>query len=80
MNKLLKENVKVIAETMGFSTDLYFPLPKEKQYCTYGYYIEKVNLLSQKELISNGKYEELLLEAFREDLVYGTNESGDLID
>ncbi len=80
MNKLLKENVKVIAETMGFSTDLYFPLSKEKQYCTYGYYIEKVNLLSQKELISNGKYEELLLEAFREDLVYGTNESGDLID
>ncbi len=80
MNKLLEENVKEIAEKMGFNTDLYCALTKEKQYGTFGYYIERVNLLLQNKIISNGKYEELLLEAYRDDLVYGVNESGDLND
>ena len=38
-----------------------------------------MNFLS-KGIISGGKYEELLLEAFRGNLVYGNEEGGELID
>ena len=48
---------------------------------TYGNYINQVEELYSKGLISNGKYEELLLDAFRTDLVYGDEEEGgDIID
>lgn len=36
--------------------------------------------LLNRDIISYGKYEELLLAAFRDDLVYGTEEGGELID
>ena len=31
-------------------------------------------------MISQGKYESLLLDAFRPDLVYGDDEGGDIVD
>lgn len=75
-------NIKVgkEAEKMGYSTDLYRPSPKCRQYCTYGNYINQADYLLEKDLISYGKYEELLLEAFRDDIVYGDEEGGELID
>lgn len=36
--------------------------------------------LLNRDIISYGKYEELLLAAFRDDLVYGAEEGGELID
>jgi Zn-dependent peptidase ImmA (M78 family) len=68
------------AMKMGHSLDLYYPLSKEKQFGTYGHYIDQANQLFVKEIISNGKYEELLLDAFRDDLVYGNEEGGQFVD
>ena len=80
LDDLLNISVKRQAEAMGFSSDLYLPLPKEKQYCTYGHYIKQADQLLNRDIISNGKYEELMLAAFRDDLVYGVEEGGELID
>ena len=69
------------AETLGYSSDLYKPSPEEKRYMTYGNYIDQAEQVLSKELVSYGKYEELLLDAFRSDLVYGDErEEGDVID
>lgn len=48
--------------------------PEEHQYFTTGEYIRKVETLADRELISNGKKEELLLDAFRADIVYNLEE------
>lgn len=80
LNALLTISVRRQAEAMGFSSDLYRPLPVEKQYCTYGHYIDQAEQLLKRDIISYGKYEELLLAAFRDDLVYGTEEGGEIID
>ncbi len=76
---LLHTSVKRKAEAMGFTTDLYSPLEENKQYRTYGHYIQQVEKLREMHIISDGKYEELLLDAFRDDIVYG-EEEGDVID
>ncbi|MDO4501433.1 MAG: ImmA/IrrE family metallo-endopeptidase [Erysipelotrichaceae bacterium] len=80
VDKLLNKGVKNIASSIGFDTKLYEKLPVDKQYATYGYYIDLTNKIYKNNLISDGKYEELLLEGFRDDLVYGTTESGEIID
>ncbi len=80
-NAMLCEAVRKRAEAIGFSSELYLPSPEGKKYLTLGNYINQAQELFSKGLISNGKYEELLLDAFREDLVYGDNdEEGDMID
>lgn len=80
-NNFLMEAVRYEAEKLGYKSDLYRPLPEDKQYRTYGYYINQVNQLLSKGMISDGKYEELLLDAFRPDLVYGSvDEESDVID
>ena len=69
------------AVNLGYDDSLYKPLPEDKQYKTYGYYIQQVEELLQKDLVSTGKYEQLLLTAFRADLVYGDEfEGGELND
>ena len=66
---------------LGFDDALYRPLAEDKQYATYGYYIQQVEALKENDLISTGKYEELLFSAFRSDLVYGGDfEGGELND
>ncbi|WP_312811584.1 ImmA/IrrE family metallo-endopeptidase [Sedimentibacter sp.] len=64
------------AVNLGYDDTLYKPLPEDKQYKTYGYYIQQAEELLQKDLISTGKYEQLLLTAFRPDLVYGDEFEG----
>ena len=68
-----KQNVILTAKSFGYDDSLYLPLPEDKQYGTYGYYINKAKDLLDKDIISNSKYEEFLLEAFRSDLVYGND-------
>jgi len=68
------------ALSLGYSDTLYRPLPEDKGKMTYGRYIKRAEELLSRELISDGKYEELLLEAFRADLVYGLDEGGELVD
>lgn len=80
-NDYLTIAVRRLAESLGYSSDLYRPLPKDKQYMTYGHYINQAEQLISKGLISYGKYDELLMDAFRSDMVYGNGEEeGDVID
>lgn len=72
-----KNGVIASAISQGFDDCLYRPLPKEKQYRTLGYYIQKAEELLEKDLVSIGKYEQLLLSAFRPDLVYGDDTEGE---
>jgi len=77
----MRQNVILSAVNLGYNDILYKPMQKEKQYGTYGYYIQQADRLIEQGLISSGKYEELLLDAFRDDLVYGTTlEGGELLD
>ena len=80
-NTFLCESVRNRAEALGYSSDLYRPSPEEKKYMTYGNYISQAEQIIEKGLVSEGKYEELLMAAFRSDLVYGDDtEGGDVID
>jgi len=64
------------ATKLGYSGELYSKSPENKSYFTTGEYIRKVESLSEKDLISNGKKEEMLLDAFRADIVYNLNDEG----
>ncbi len=78
---MLTEPVRRRAEALGYSADLYLPSPESRKYMTYGNYINQAEQVISKGLVSVGKYEELLLAAFRSDLVYGDEEEGgDVID
>lgn len=66
--------VSTVAAKLGYDKELYFPTDKTKQYFTTGEYIRKVEKMAEEDLISNGKKEELLLEAYRADIVYNFDE------
>ena len=53
---------------------VYFPTDEKKQYFTTGEYIRKVEKMAEKGLISEGKKEELLMDAYRADIVYNFDE------
>jgi Zn-dependent peptidase ImmA (M78 family) len=76
----MKQNVIYSAHRLGYSSDLYKPNDKDKQYAVYGYLIEQATKAHDADLISDGKLEEILLQAFRADLVYGEDEGGEVID
>lgn len=77
----MQQNVILSAAKLGYDTSLYKPTPKNSNRGTYGYYIKQTEKLLQSDLISIGKYEEWLLDAFRDDIVYGDEaEGGMLID
>jgi len=78
---LMSSNVISSATAIGYDDTLYRPTPGEKRQMTYGQYIKYVGDLMGRERISDGKYEELLLEAFRPDIVYGSDDTGgELLD
>ena len=76
----LASRVRERACMMGYRPDLYLPLPSKRRYGTYGRYIEMAEQAFHHDLISGGKYEELLLDAFRPDLVYGCEDDGEIAD
>lgn len=77
----MRRNVIVSALNCGYTDVLYKPAPEQKRYGTYGYYIQQADDAMEKGLISSGKYEELLLAAYRPDLVYGEEpEEGEVLD
>ena len=65
------ENVIKKATLLGFDNKLYVPTECKT---TLGNYIQQVCKLDDAGMISSGKYEELLLDAFRTDIVYGEDE------
>lgn len=74
--------VKSKAKALGYDDRLYNALPDDKQRRTYGHYIALAEKIKERELVSQGKIEELLLDAYRDDLVYGPDieNSGEIID
>lgn len=79
INKEVAEEYKTITVSMeaaklGYGKELYLPTNKNKQYFTTGEYIRKVEIMANKDLISEGKREELLLDAYRADIVYNFDE------
>lgn len=75
--RAMKTGIILSAMRLGFDATLYSPTPAEKQYNTLGEYIKIAEELKEKNLVSNGKYEELLLDAFRSDIVFGLNDEGE---
>ncbi|RAP47709.1 MAG: hypothetical protein BZ135_01655 [Methanosphaera sp. rholeuAM6] len=63
-----KVSIKNKALNMGYDTKLYQPYHETN--CTMGSYINKVNKLFDKDLISPGLRDELLLDAFYYDKVW----------
>lgn len=72
--------VSTVAAKLGYDKELYFPTNKNKQYFTTGEYIRKVEKMVEEDIISNGKREELLLEAYRADIVYNFDEEETSLD
>lgn len=72
----LKVDIIASARKLGFSDELYIPTPENRQYFTTGGYIELAERLMNSDVISNGKYEELLLDAYRADIVYNLEAEG----
>ena len=70
------------ARTLGYDDKLYNPTPIEFQSRTYGHYLKQVEELRQKDLVSSGKIDELLLDAFRDDIAFGLDDDqgGEAID
>jgi hypothetical protein len=46
------------------------------KYYTTGEYIKKIENLAERNLISQGKREEMLMDAYRADIVYNLSEEG----
>ncbi len=63
----------------GYDISLYLPLDDKKQ-VTYGAYLKLALLLKEKGIISEGRYEQYLLEAFRDDIVFNENIKEDIYD
>ncbi|SDB27418.1 ImmA/IrrE family metallo-endopeptidase [Eubacterium oxidoreducens] len=78
--ELFSRNVKQSARLAGFNEALYNPLPENERYYVYGKYIINAEKMLNENKISYGKYEEYLLTAYREDIVYGTSDGGEIID
>ena len=72
-----KTKVKQSARKFGFDDKLYLSTPQEKQYFTTGSYLTIVEQLKEKGIISQGKYAELLLDAYRSDMVYNLSLEGE---
>ena len=73
-DKYKSVTVSTVAAKLGYDKELYFPTNKNRQYFTTGEYIRKVEKMAEEDFISNGKREELLLEAYRADIVYNFDE------
>lgn len=69
------------AARLGYDISLYYPSSEEKKILSFGHYMKLAEGLLEDDLISLGKYEELLLDAFRDDIVYGENfDGGQVLD
>lgn len=72
--------VMTAARRLGYDDRLYRPSPKGLQKRTYGYYLKQMERLRQKDLVSYGEIDELLLDAFRDDIAFGDEAGGEIID
>ncbi len=77
----MQNGIIMTAAKLGYDTSLYKASREEEKIKVLGHYIKQAEELLKNEIISEGKYEELLLEAFRDDIVYELDsDKGDRID
>ena len=77
--KTMETGVIALAARLGYDTAIYYPSSKDKKKMVLGHYIALAEKLLNDEYISYGKYEEILLDGFRDDIVYGTGEEDGVI-
>ncbi len=88
LNRLVSDGYMIKSETdgmrsgiinsafkLGYDNKLYLPAQENRQYYTMGKYIKLAEALKDRDKVSNGKYEELLLDAYRSDIVFGLDDS-----
>ena len=68
------------AKSYGYDISLYSPSKSNESRKTYGAYLKLALQLKDSGLISDGKYEEYLLAAYREDIVFDENGHKDIYD
>lgn len=76
----MKSGIISSALRLGYDATLYIPSSENKKYFTVGKYIKMAEELNNKQLVSSGKYEELLLDAYRADIVFGLDDEGEMYD
>lgn len=77
----MQSGVISIATRLGLDTSLYKPSPENTNMRTLGHYVCQAENLFRADIISTGKYEELLLDAFRDDIVFSEKlEEDDIVD
>lgn len=80
-NLALKEGVIGEARRLGYNTELYRVVGEEKaERKVLGNYVKMADTLLDHEIISDGKYTELLLDGFRDDIVFGDEEDEQIDD
>ena len=65
----MQVDVQYSAAKLGYDTDLYKATPAGSNMKTTGQYIRMVHKLYSEEIISTGKYEEMLLDAFNQGII-----------
>jgi Zn-dependent peptidase ImmA (M78 family) len=76
---LMKNGVKSSAVQLGYDIALYDHSKEDRMQYTLGRYVSLAQKLRKDEVISEGKLNELLLSAFRSDLVFGDESQEDNI-
>lgn len=80
-NLALKDGVIWEARCLGYNTELYRVIGEENaERKVLGHYVKMADALLDLEKISDGKYAELLLDGFRDDIVFGDEEDEQIDD
>lgn len=73
------KNIVKKANELGYDINIYLKNDNNTK-ITYGNYLKQVNELKKKKMISDGKAKELLLTAFRDDIVFNHNKESVIND
>ncbi|MFR9290873.1 MAG: ImmA/IrrE family metallo-endopeptidase [Clostridium paraputrificum] len=76
----MKSGIINSALRLGYDATLYTSSPENKRYFTMGKYVKMAEELNDNQLVSSGKYEELLLDAYRADIVFGLDDEEEMYD
>ncbi len=76
----MRSSVILSAMKLGFDNTLYSPGPENRREYTTGRFIELVEKMRERDLITSGKYDEMLIAANRPDIAYNLGDESELYD